>query len=377
MNIPGGVMTRRIAIAFLALGTTFCAQALEGHQNASETVFESLARSLGDFIEVQAREGAFSGTVLLSKNGRVIHGSAHGLASKRFNAPNTLQTKLNLGSMNKMFTSVAIMQLVERGDVRLDDKLSNFTDESWLAPEVSDKIEIQHLLTHSSGLGSYFNDTFWDSSKLAFKALEDYKPLIVNETSRFEPGTAYRYSNTGMFLLGVVIEKASGQDYFSYIHDHIYGPAGMTDSACYEMDQPVPNLAIGYAAKAENETGWENNLYLHVVKGGPAGGCFSTVEDLNRFASALTSHKLLNAGNTNALFTPRPEFHDESYGYGFRVIGEPGNRIVGHGGGFLGISANLDIFLDTGYVAVVLSNYGGAARPIRDKIRALITEVDF
>lgn len=370
-------MTKLIAITLISLATTFCAQALEGRENTSSTSLESLARSLSDFVEIQARKGAFSGTVLLSKSGRIIHRSAHGLASKRFNIPNTLQTKLNLGSMNKMFTSVAIMQLVEKGVVRLDDKLSNFTDESWLAPEVSDKIEIQHLLTHSSGLGSYFNDTFWNSSKLAFKALEDYKPLIVNETSRFEPGTAYRYSNTGMFLLGVVIEKASGQDYFSYIRDHIYVPAGMTDSDCYEMDQPVPNLAIGYSATEENETGWENNLYLHVVKGGPAGGCFSTVEDLNRFALALTSHKLVNASNTKALFTPRQEFHDEPYGFGFRIIGEPGNRIVGHGGGFLGISANLDIFLDTGYVAVVLSNYGGAARPIRDKIRALITDVDF
>lgn len=370
-------MTKRIAVACVALAITFCAQAGEGGQNAPESELESLAKPLGDFVEAQAREGAFSGTVLLSKDGRVIHSSAHGLASKRFDVPNTLQTKLNLGSMNKMFTSVAIMQLVEKGAVRLDDKLSNFADESWLARDVSAKIEIQHLLTHSSGLGSYFNDTFWNSSKLAFKALEDYKPLIVNETSRFEPGTAYRYSNTGMFLLGVVIEKVSGQDYFSYIRDHIYLPAGMTDSDCYEMDQPVPNLAIGYSAKDENETGWENNLYLHVVKGGPAGGCFSTVEDLNRFASALTSHKLLNASNTKALFTPNPEFHDEPYGFGFRVIGEPGNRIVGHGGGFLGISANLDIFLDAGYVGVVLSNYGGAARPIRDKIRALITDVDF
>ena len=334
-----------------------------------------VVEQLGAYVKTQAAEDRFSGTVLLSYKGETIYDVAFGLASKRFNVPNVIETKLNLGSMNKMFTSVAILQLMEQGKIRLDDRLGKYLDESWLPRNISDKIQIRHLLTHASGLGSYFNDRFWQSSKLAFKALDDYKPLIAGETLQFEPGTDYRYSNTGMFLLGVVIEQVSGQDYFSYIRDHIYAPAGMENSDCYEMNQPVENLAIGYSPNAENETGWENNLYLHVVKGGPAGGCFSTVEDLNRFAIALTGFKLLSAENTVLLYTPKSEFHDEPYGYGFRLDGKTDNRIIGHGGGFPGISANLDIFIDAGFVAAVLSNYGGAARPIRDKIRELVGEV--
>lgn len=335
---------------------------------------DRLAQELGTFMDSLVREDQFSGTVMVSKGGETLFSGAYGLASKRFNAPNTLQTKLNLGSMNKMFTSVAVLQLMERGALRLDDKLSTYLDESWLAPEVSETIEIQHLLTHASGLGSYFTEEFFNTSKLAYRALDDYKPLIVGSVPEFEPGTGYRYSNTGMFLLGVVIEQASGQDYFSYMREHIYAPAGMVNSDCYDMDQPVPNLAIGYGRHEENETGWQNNLYIHVVKGGPAGGCFSTVEDLTRFAAALTGHEFLSAESTAALFTPKTEFHSNAYGYGFRVSGESGARIVGHGGGFLGISANLDIFLDDGYVAAVLSNYGGASTPVRNKIRKLIEE---
>ncbi len=334
-----------------------------------------VAADIGSYMADLESSDAFSGTVLFAKDADVIFAGAYGLASKRFRVPNNVQTKLNLGSMNKMFTSLAIMQLVEQGQINLDDPISKYLDESWLLQTISNKIQVQHLLSHSSGLGSYFSELFFNSSKLRYKALDDYKPLVVSDAPEFEPGTGYRYSNTGMFLLGVIIEKASGQDYFDYIRDHIYEPVGMINSDCYEMDQPVPNLAIGYSPSETNETGWENNIYLHVVKGGPAGGCFSTIEDLHRFAVALMNNSLLNADNTEILLSRKPQFHTEPYGFGFRVMGDVGNRIVGHGGGFPGISANLDVFLDQGYVAVVLSNYGGAARPVRDHIRSLVSRL--
>lgn len=330
---------------------------------------------LDAFINDLVEKDTFSGAVLLAKGDKILYSAARGLASKRFSVPNNIQTKLNLGSMNKMFTSTAVMQLVEQGRISLTDKLSHFLDESWLPHAVSDKIEIQHLLTHASGLGSYFTDEFFSASKARFIKLEDYKPLIVNDTLEFEPGTGYRYSNTGMFLLGAVIEAVTGKSYFAFIDESIYQPAGMINSGCYEMDQPVPNLAIGYAPDESRETGWVNNLYMHVLKGGPAGGCFSTVEDLTNFAAALTQHKFLTGKMTDLLFSPKTEFHQEPYGYGFRNSGSTEHRIVGHSGGFPGISANLDIFIDDGYVSVVLSNYGGAARPVVNKIRELVRQL--
>ena len=140
----------------------------------------------------------------------------------------------------------------------------------------------------------------------------------------------------------------------------------MRNNDCYEMDKPVPNLAIGYTKEAGE---WKNNLYMHVVRGGPAGGGFSTVEDLLRFDQALRDHKLLDQEHTEMVWSGKPELGSPDYGFGFGVGGKPGERIVGHGGGFIGINAKLDMFLDSGYVSVVMSNYSGGASPIASKIK--------
>ena len=128
-----------------------------------------------------------------------------------------------------------------------------------------------------------------------------------------------------MFLLGVVIEKVTGEDYFDHIRKAIYAPAGMTNSDCYEMDYPVENLAIGYSPDWKSPYKWQNNLYKHVIKGGPAGGGFSTVKDLHRFALALLSGKLVSPERMRDLMWT--DFKGASYGYGFD--GRPGPRRKG------------------------------------------------
>jgi CubicO group peptidase (beta-lactamase class C family) len=323
-------------------------------------------------LERACAQDIFSGTVLVAHGEDVLFTHACGEASKRFHVANDLATKFNLGSMNKMFTSTAVMQLVERGLVSVEDPISKYIDESWLPREVTDSITVHHLLSHTSGLGSYFNDTYWNSSRALYRALDDYKPLIRDERPSFEPGTGWRYSNTGMFLLGVVIESATGQDYFDYIREHIYQPAGMEHSDSYEMDAPVENLAIGYDPAPSSPWKHENNLFKHVVKGGPAGGGFSTVGDLHRFALALLSGALVSEESRALLWT---DHVGEGYGYGFGIEQGPNGKVVGHGGGFPGINSNLDILLDRGYIVAVMSNYGRAASPIANRITSLIARV--
>ncbi|MGD2108798.1 MAG: serine hydrolase domain-containing protein [Phycisphaerae bacterium] len=336
-----------------------------------------VVEKLETFVRKLAKAGRFSGTVLLAKDGKVLFQAAHGLASRRFDVPNKIDTKFNLGSMNKMFTAVAVSQLVQRGKLSFDDSLGNYLSTDWLPHEITDKIKIKHLLTHTSGLGSYFNDTYMNSSKAMFRELDDYKPLISESTLAFEPGTDWQYSNTGFFLLGVVIEKVTGQNYFDYMRENVYKPAGMINSDCYDMDRPIPNLAIGYSPDpAPRGPQWTNNYYKHVIRGGPAGGGFSTVEDLLRFDQALRSHKLLNKELTQNLWTGKPELGSEGYGFGFGVGGSPDNRIVGHGGGFPGINSNLDMYLDTGYTAVVMSNHDQGAQPVQSKIRELLRTME-
>jgi CubicO group peptidase (beta-lactamase class C family) len=322
---------------------------------------EKLVRRLGE-------KEAFSGALLVAKGDDVLYTHAAGEASKRFHVPNNVDTKFNLGSMNKMFTSVTIMQLVEKGRLSLDHTLDKFVDETWLPQETTSKITIRHLLTHSSGLGSYFNRVYARSSRQLFRKLDDYKPLVEVEKLAFEPGARFQYSNTGMFLLGVVIEKVTGEDYFDYVRKVIYAPAGMKNSDCYDMDYPVENLAIGYSPDPESEWGWQNNYYKHVIRGGPAGGGFSTVGDLHRFASALLAEKYISKASLKIMWTDQ---YDSNYGFGFTIKQGTGGKVVGHGGGFSGINSNLDIFLDSGYVVAVMSNVDNGASSLADRISAL------
>lgn len=334
-----------------------------------------VAAALKETVERLAAADAFSGTVLLERNGKTLYSGAFGLASKRFGVANDIDTKFNLGSMNKMFTGVACGQLVERGKLSFDDPIGKYLSEDWLPREILDKVRVKHLLTHTSGLGSYFNDEFWNSSRMLYREVDDYKPLVRDETLAFEPGTNWQYSNTGMLLAGAVIEAASGQNYFAYVRENLFKPAGMKNTDSYSMDRPVPNLAIGYSREAERDgTEWENNIFKHVVRGGPAGGGFSTVGDLIRFAKALRSGKLVSSDMFEVLTTSKPDIGSDGYGYGFGVLrlGDEGERSVGHSGGFPGISAHLQMYLGSGFNLAVLSNYDNATSPIVQRAHVLI-----
>jgi CubicO group peptidase (beta-lactamase class C family) len=318
----------------------------------------------------------FSGTVLVAHGDELLFEGAWGEASRRYGVPNRLDTKFNLGSMNKMFTAVSVMQLVEAGKLSLEDPLSKYVGEEWLPKEVAERIRIEHLLTHTSGLGSYFNETYVESARDRFREIDDFQPLVEGDTPAFEPGTDWSYSNTGMLLLGPVIEKASGQGYFDYVREHVYGPAGMTATDSYDMDRPVPNLAMGYTLQHGE---WYENTFMHVIRGGPAGGGFSTAPDLLRFARALRDGTLVSPESREAMWSPKPELSSPGYGYGFQIGGTPENRIVGHGGGFAGISSNLDLFVGPthgGYTSIVLTNVDQGAQPVAQKIVEMIGRLE-
>lgn len=330
---------------------------------------EQILQETRSLVHRLQQEGNWSGTLLIARGETVLLTLAGGEASKAFHVLNNIDTKFNLGSMNKMFTATAVMRLVEKKRIALDDRLDKFLDESWLPSQITNKITIRHLLTHSSGLGSYFNEVYDRSSRALFRKLDDYRPLIRNEKLAFEPGSRYHYSNTGMFLLGVVIEKVTGEDYFDHIRKVIYQPAGMKDTDCYEMDYPVPNLAIGYSRDPKSPYGWQNNLYKHVIKGGPAGGGFSTVKDLHTFALALLGGKYVSPDSLKKMWTDQL---GANYGFGFTVSQGPAGRVVGHSGGFPGINSRLDIYPDAGYIVAVMSNIDNGAGPLAQAIGHLL-----
>ena len=239
----------------------------------------------------------------------------------------------------------------------------------------AEKITIRQLLTHTSGMGNIFTEAFLMSDKGNYRELASYKQLIAETPLLFSPGTSNRYSNSGMHMLGLVIEKVSGQDYYDYIEQHVYQKANMPNSNSYELDGITSNLAIGYLKKAHSDT-WVNNHYTNGVKGGPGGGGYSTIGDLHNFSQALTQFTLLSREMTEQAYSSKTEFNSPVwYGYGFIVSGEAGNRVVGHGGATLGVDARLDIHLDTGIVVVVLANQNGVVAPVLRKINSLIAQL--
>jgi CubicO group peptidase (beta-lactamase class C family) len=290
-----------------------------------------------------------------------------------------LDTKMNLGSMNKMFTAVAIVQLMEQGKLALGDRISTYLPTYPRA--VADRVTIHHLLTHTAGLGSYWNDKL-EATKARLRAVNDFLPLFVDDPLTFEPGERWQYSNAGYIVLGAIVEAVAQQTYFEYVRAHIYQPAGMQDTDAYEMDRDTPNLAQGYTHTGPGgvfEPGLRrNNLFLHVVKGGPAGGGFSTVEDLLRFDRALHTNVLLGEQATELLLAGKvamPGEPQSRYAYGFHDDRPRGVRIAGHNGGFPGINGQLDMYLDCGYTLAVLANYDPpAAGLIASNVREMVTQ---
>jgi len=362
-----------IGLILLAVGSYF----LTGHGafyfSSYKMTEQEISENLDAFLKNLTEKDRFSGAVLLARGDKILFKKAYGLASKRYNIPNRIDTKFNLGSMNKMFTAVAIAQLEEKGKLNYEDKIKKFLDSSWIHPKTAKKVKVKHLLTHTSGLGSYFTDKFQNSSRLLYRKLDDWKPIVRKEIPMFEPGTKWSYSNTGMLLAGAIIAEVSGQSYYDYIRDNIYIPAKMINTDCYEMDRPVPNLAIGYIKGYDkNGSYWRNNIYDHVIKGGPAGGGFSTVEDLFRFAQALMNNKLISKKSTD-LLTSMKVGTSIGYGYGFEIRQDGKEIIVGHGGGFAGINSILQILKRSGFTYVILSNYSNVMKPIRSKLDQLIS----
>ncbi len=225
-----------------------------------------LASAVRAKVDAQAAGGRFQGAVLVARNGKVIYSEAKGLADRDTGAPNTLETRFRMGSMNKMFTATAILQLVQAGKVKLDAPLGTYLT-NYPNRDVATKVTIHHLLTHTGGTGDIFGPEF-SAHRLELKTLDDYVKLYGARGLEFEPGSKWEYSNYGFLLLGVIVERVSGQSYYDYVRDHIFMPAGMTGSGSEPEDAGGARPGEGLHA-AEGRVGAE---YRHPPLSRHVGG---------------------------------------------------------------------------------------------------------
>jgi len=315
---------------------------------------DDLVAALRAKLEKDAAADKFAGAVLLAKEGKPIFTGAYGMANREKKIPNTVTTKFRIGSMNKMFTAVSILQLVQAGKISLSDPVGKYLTD-YPNKDIATKVTIQQLLTHTGGTGDFFGPQF-DTHRLELKTLQDYLKLYGERAPEFEPGSRWEYSNYGFLMLGVIVERVSGKSYYDYVSENIYKPAGMTSTGSLPEDQNVPDRSIGYTQSPGKNL--QPNTDTLPYRGTSAGGGYCTVEDFLRFANALSNHKLLNAQYTDLLTTGKVDMpRGDKYAFGFMDTGAgTAMRHFGHGGGAPGMNGDLQIFPQSGYVIIVLSN---------------------
>lgn len=312
---------------------------------------------LGDYLTTETNEGRFSGVVLLARDGEILFEEAYGYASKRYLAENNVQTKFNIGSISKHLTSIAVLQLVEQGLLDVDDTIGKYLD--GFADSIADNVTIRHLLTMTSGWGDYWENEYYLAHRNDLRSVSEYLEFIKDIPLDFEPGSSRQHCNTGFEVAGAIIEKVSGMDYYDYIRENIYKPAGMLNSDSYYRDGPVKNIATGYTNMSavdelKKDYQWSNIYTMLPHRGTPTGGSYSTAEDLLKLDQAQRSFRLLSEDYTTFLLN--------------LLQGEPGdpfmmNKGILHiSGGAPGVGAMLgldmmDPDLKKGFTIIILSNY--------------------
>jgi CubicO group peptidase (beta-lactamase class C family) len=320
----------------------------QGEAIAWQPEVTSLAE-LDPYLSDAEEDNTFSGVVLIAEDETPIFYEAYGLADKNHGVSNSLDTKFNLGSINKIFTSIAAAQLMEQGRLGLDDPIGKYLHE--FPKESATKVTIRDLLQMSSGWGDYWDNETYLATRFDLRTVADYMRFLKDVPLEFEPGSESIHSNTGYEVLGAVIEKITGQDYYDYIRENIYTPAGMTSSDSYERDAVVENMATGYTnMHPYDEIGGgylRTNTLMLSPRGTPAGGGYSIAEDMLKFATALKTYELLGSEYTGLLLN---SFEDGEEG------SEP-RRSIAIAGGAPGVSAFLSMGLESKYTVIVLSNY--------------------
>lgn len=323
---------------------------------------------IGERVRAEFEAGRFSGAVLVARGETLIHAEAVGMADRETGRANTLDTPINLGSINKMFTAIAIAQLQAAGKLDWHDPVGRHLP-AFPNATIRDQVTIHQLLTHTSGVGSYWNQAH-AARRHELDSHQAFLETFVDEPLLFEPGQGIEYSNGGPVILGLIIEALSGSDYYTYVREQIYRPAGMLHADHYRRDDLEAGFALGYG---QDENGqWQDNRNDLSLRGSAAGGGYASARDLYAFSRALSDERLLSRAQLDTLWQIHIQPGPIGYGYLFSVGETAGRRWVGHNGGAPGISAEFLHYPDDGLVLIVLANQDRAAMAMREWLHALI-----
>jgi CubicO group peptidase (beta-lactamase class C family) len=318
---------------------------------------QSKADKIDQFMTRVYENRQFNGTVLVAENGKVIYKKGFGLGNMDWNMPNKPDTKFRIASVTKQFVAMQIMQLVEEGKIKLDGKLSDYLPE--YRKDTGEKITIHHLLTHTSGIPSYTGLTgFWSDSTRNPYTIEYMIEHFHSGDLEFEPGTDYKYNNTGYYLLAVIIERITGKTYEENLIERIITPVNMTNSGIDRNQRIIYNRAIGYYKQL---TGYIHDPYFLMTNAYGAGDMYSTVEDLYLWDQALYTENLLSDKYKEIMFTPFLSNYAYGWGVYYVSLGENDDsvKVVSHSGGLNGFNTRIFRLIEDKHLIVLLNNTGG------------------
>lgn len=305
-----------------------------------------IVTKVDEYMNAAAKVEGFSGSILVALDGKPVISKGYGMANYELDVPNTPQTVFRLGSITKQFTAMAVMMLQERNKLTVQDPICKYLED---CPTAWQPITIRHLLTHTSGIPNFteFPDYAKTMSLPVTQAslIERFK----DKPLEFVPGEKSNYSNSGYYLLGMVIERASGKTYADFSQENIFVPLGMKQTGYDDTRSIVKNRAAGYTRQG---TSILNAAYTNTDITFSAGALYSTTEDLLRWDQALYTEKLVKRKSLEEMFTP----FKEGYGYGWGVGKMFDRRVINHSGGISGFSTIINRFPDDRVTVIVLTN---------------------
>ena len=287
---------------------------------------QDAASKVDAFISAFAQERRFMGSVLLAREGKVIFKKGYGMANLEHDVPNTPKTKFRLGSITKQFTATAILQLEERGKLKVEDPICQYLSP---CPAHWQPITIHHLLSHTSGIPNFTSFPGYRQEWVLPSPPAQTMLKFKDKPLDFEPGAKWSYSNSGYILLALILEKASGVGYAAYLEQNIFGPLGMKDSGHDEWAPVLKNRATGYSGTGDAMVHAPYHD-MSIPIGG--GDLYSTVEDLLLWDQALYGEKVLSRKSIDRMFTPVLN----NYGYGWSIQTHNGRKVINHAGGING-----------------------------------------
>ena len=322
-----------------------------------------------------------SGVYLVTNRNGSTHQS-YGYANRSEQIQHDVTTRFGIASGCKLFTAIAICQLVEQGKLSFSATLGSF--QTFALPHLSPNVTVHQLLTHTSGIPDYFDESVSDDFEALWhdipmyrlQQLRDFLPLFQQKSMKDEPGSRFSYNNAGYILLGLIVEEVTGQSFTDYVEQSIFQPAGMTDSGYFSLDALPSKTALGYIDHPDGS--WRTNQYAIPIKGGADGGAYVTTQDMTQFWKALFSHRLLDAASTSLLLTPHVTVNDrgESYGYGLWIQHHASGDVYKyHVMGYdPGVSFHSGYYPEIDTISVICSNQSDGAFDMMKQIEIQIGE---